>query len=134
MSDNELLDMATKARLRAYAKYSDFAVGAALQTKSGKVFQGCNVENISFGLTMCAERVAIGAAIAVGEKEFVSIAIVADSNAPILPCGACRQVLAEFNPGLRIVSSTLSGRREVVDLAELLPRPAQGILERTENV
>jgi cytidine deaminase len=130
MSDEELLKVALDARSRAYAKYSGFAVGAALLTKSGKVFPGCNVENISFGLTMCAERVALGAALAAGEREFVAIAIAADSNLPILPCGACRQVLAEFEPNLRIVASTISGSRETVHLGELLPRPAQGILER----
>jgi cytidine deaminase len=134
MSDDELLQSASDARLRAYAKYSAFTVGAALLTKSGKVFQGCNVENISFGLTMCAERVALGAAVAQGEREFVAIAIAADSILPIMPCGACRQVLAEFNPTLKIVTSTTSGRRETVSLGELLPRPSQGILERPKNV
>jgi cytidine deaminase len=134
MSDSELLKVAEDARARAYAKYSDFRVGAALLTKSGKVFSGCNVENISLGLTMCAERVAVGAAIADGEVEFVAVAIVADSTVPILPCGACRQVMAEFNPNLRIVTSTTSGQRETVKLSEILPRPSQGILDRPGNV
>ena len=134
MSENELLKMAMDARSRAYAKYSGFAVGAALLTSSGKVFQGCNVENISLGLTMCAERVAIGAAVADGNTKFVSIAIMADSTVPIMPCGACRQVLAEFSPDLRIVTSTMSGQRETVQLDELLPHPAQGILDPPKNV
>ena len=134
MSDDDLITLAAKARERAYAKYSDFRVGAALLSASGKVYEGCNVENISFGLTMCAERVAIGAALADGASEFVAIAIVTDSKVPTLPCGACRQVLAEFHPDIRIVTSTLGGQRETVQLSHLLPRPAQGILEGPTDV
>lgn len=125
----KLVETAREAREWAYAPYSKFRVGAALQSGSGQVFSGCNIENVSFGLTMCAERVCVGAAIAGGEKKFEAIAIVADSSVPIVPCGACRQVLAEFNPNLRILSSTTAGVSQEFNLAELLPTPRQGILE-----
>jgi cytidine deaminase len=129
MSKSELLEMASQVRSQAHAPYSGFGVGAALLTKTGKIFCGCNVENISLGLTICAERAAVAAAVAAGEKEFVAIAIVTDSAEPALPCGACRQVLAEFNTGLTIIASTLRQRSEEFSLSELLPRPKQGILE-----
>ena len=90
----------------------NFAVGAAVQCKSGNVFVGSNIENISYGLTICAERIAIGSAVAAGEREFVAIAVVADTTEPIVPCGACRQFLAEFAPELIIVSATVRGRPE----------------------
>ncbi|MBT6852277.1 MAG: cytidine deaminase [Opitutae bacterium] len=93
-SPNELLETAAKARHNAHSKYSKFAVGSALLTEDGSVFLGCNVENASYGLTICAERVALTSAIAAGHKSFQAIAIVADKSAA--PCGACRQVLAEF--------------------------------------
>ena len=93
-SPNELLETAAKARHNAHSKYSKFSVGSALLTEDGSVFLGCNVENASYGLTICAERVALTSAIAAGHKSFQSIAIVADKSAA--PCGACRQVLAEF--------------------------------------
>ncbi|MFM8364571.1 MAG: cytidine deaminase [Verrucomicrobiota bacterium] len=130
MSNSTLVDTAIAARTQAHAPYSSFAVGAALQCGDGTVFTGCNVENLSFGLTMCAERVAIGAAVAAGQREFHCIAIVADTDVPISPCGACRQVMAEFNPSLKIISSNLKGLREEFSLADLLPRAATGILNR----
>jgi len=126
---NDLREAAVEVRLRAYAPYSGFRVGAALLTASGAVVSGCNVENLSFGLTMCAERVCVGKAIAQGEKTFQALAIVADTETPIVPCGACRQVLAEFAPVLVITSWTLAGRSQEFSLAELLPLPKQGILE-----
>lgn len=128
MTDSDLIGLAQSARCRAYAKYSRFAVGAALLAANGQVFTGCNVENISFGLTMCAERVAVGEAVAAGVTDFRSIAVVSDSAEPVVPCGACRQVLAEFAPSLRIVSSTISGLSAEFDLAVLLPSAKQGIL------
>ena len=128
-SDMDIIDTARSIRERAHAPYSKFKVGAALVSSSGEIYEGCNVENISFGLTMCAERVAVGAAIADGVQEFRLLAIVADSKNPIVPCGACRQVLAEFSPSLRIISSTLSGQTAEFRLEELLPKPSQGILE-----
>src|ERR1041384_1824474 len=109
MSHDDLVAAATQARENAYSPYSRFRVGAALLTRSGKIFTGCNVENISLGLTICAERNAVGAAIASGEKDFLAIAIVADFDEPVLPCGACRQVLAEFNPKIEIITSTIEG-------------------------
>jgi cytidine deaminase len=126
---SDLRDVAAQARLRAYAPYSSFLVGAALRLKSGLVVSGCNVENISFGLTMCAERVCVGRAIDQGERTFEALAIVADSETPIVPCGACRQVLAEFAPELLITSWTLGGDSQEFSLADLLPLPSQGILQ-----
>jgi cytidine deaminase len=126
---NELREAASEARLRAYAPYSEFRVGAALLTASGEIVSGCNVENLSFGLTMCAERVCVGKAIAQGEKTFQALAIIADTEIPIVPCGACRQVLAEFAPSLVITSWTVAGLSQEFSLAELLPLPKQGILE-----
>jgi cytidine deaminase len=130
MNTSALVDTAIAARTQAHAPYSSFPVGAALECVDGTVFTGCNVENLSFGLTMCAERVAIGAAVAAGHRDFRCIAIVADTDSPISPCGACRQVMAEFNPALKIVSSNLKGRAEEFSLADLLPRAATGILNR----
>jgi cytidine deaminase len=98
---DELIRAALDAQERAYCPYSDFPVGAALRTGSGKIYQGANVENASFGLTICAERVAASAAVAAGDREFTSIAIVSPGG--VSPCGACRQFLAEFNPKLQIV-------------------------------
>jgi cytidine deaminase len=121
---------AAQVREQAYAPYSNFKVGAALVAADGRVFTGCNVENISFGLTMCAERVALGKAIAEGVRDFAAIAIVADTTQPVSPCGACRQVLAEFRPDLPIILSTLRGVKEEMSLADLLPRAATGILDR----
>ena len=98
---DELIHAALDAQQRAYCPYSNFPVGAAIRTASGKIFQGCNVENVSYGLTICAERVAACSAVAAGEREFTDIAVV--SNGGASPCGACRQFLAEFNPNLRII-------------------------------
>ncbi|MCE9609643.1 MAG: cytidine deaminase [Chthoniobacter sp.] len=123
-----LIDAARHAREGAYAPYSRFAVGAALRTRSGRVFCGCNVENLSFGLTICAERAAVFAAVAAGEREFEALAVIADSKAPVTPCGACRQVLAEFAPTLPVCSANLEGAIFQSSIAELLPRAKEGIL------
>ncbi len=128
MEIDTLIQQARQVRERAYAPYSKFAVGAALVTKSGKVFTGCNVENLSFGLTICAERNAVAAAVAAGEREFAAIAITADSKTPVTPCGACRQVLSEFCPDLDVCSVNLEGERFTAKLSELLPRAREGIL------
>ncbi len=130
MDPNDLVELAWKAREAAYAPYSNFAVGAALLAEDGRVFQGCNVENISYGLTNCAERVAIGAAVAAGVRKFAAVAVVADTGVPISPCGACRQVLAEFG----VPKIILSNRGESMEftLEELLPRASSGILDRPE--
>ena len=128
MDFTSLIEAARQAREHAYAPYSRFAVGAALRTKSGQVFTGCNVENLSFGLTICAERVAVGAAVAAGEREFEALAVVADSREPVTPCGACRQVLAEFSLTLPVCSANLEGAVFESSIAELLPRAKEGIL------
>jgi cytidine deaminase len=130
MNWDALVESAWQARKMAYAPYSNFAVGAALLAADGRVFLGCNVENISFGLTNCAERVAIGAAIAAGVRQFQAVAVVADTSVPISPCGACRQVLAEFGVP-RVMLANLTERLEFT-LEELLPRASSGILDRPE--
>ncbi|MFU8779750.1 MAG: cytidine deaminase [Kiritimatiellia bacterium] len=122
MDDMKLIEMARGAAQQAYCPYSHFQVGAALLTRDGNVFCGCNVENGSYGLTICAERTALGSAIAAGHRAFVAIAIVATRMAT--PCGACRQVLAEFvSPSFRIMAAALSASEacKVYTMAELLP-------------
>jgi cytidine deaminase len=121
LSDHEaLLAAARDARQNAYAPYSQFSVGAALDTGDGKVFLGSNVENASYGLTMCAERVAIGTAVAAGYRDFVAIAVAGPDGVVTSPCGACRQVLAEFNPNMTVVYTTPDGP-VTTTVAELLP-------------
>jgi cytidine deaminase len=115
------------AREKAYAPYSKFAVGAALLSESGEVYTGCNVENISLGLTICAERSAVTMAIQAGCREFAGIAIVADTETPISPCGACRQFLAEFNPEMPILGVGRNGVTQSWRLSELLPSAFGGI-------
>ena len=135
MDKNVLIKSAVEVKKYAYTPYSHFAVGAALLTKSGKIFTGCNIENLSFRLTICAEEAAIAAAVAGGERDFTAIAVVADSNEPAMPCGACRQVLAEFNPNIEVMVATADGRQEeTLLLSDLLPRPKQGILESLRSV
>jgi cytidine deaminase len=134
MTDKQLITQATEVRENAYAPYSGFKVGAALLTSSGRVFKGCNVENLSFRLTVCAEQAAVAAAVAAGEREFTTVAVVTDSDKPAVPCGACRQTLAQFNPSLKVIMSTVKGAKETMLLSELLPRPSQGILEGKRNV
>ena len=133
MNLDDLLAEAIRIRASAYAPYSHFAVGAALETKSGKVFCGCNVENLSFGLTCCAERNAVFAAVAAGETEFARIVMVADSQEPVTPCGACRQVLAEFADDLEVRSVNLQGVAYSANLRELLPRAKAGILDQPRS-
>ncbi len=128
--DQQLVTQAIEVAGRAYAPYSRFHVGAVLVGKDGRIFAGCNVENISFGLTICAERNAVFAAVAAGCREFERIIIVADTAVPASPCGACRQVLAEFNPDLEVLLANFRGLSETFRLSELLPRPCAGILDR----
>ena len=130
MDYEKLVAAAWRAREAAYSPYSNFPVGAALLAGDGRIFVGCNVENISFGLTICAERVAIGAAIAAGVRKFVAAAVVADTGVPISPCGACRQVLAEF--AVPVVVLANRANRLVFTMEELLPRASSGILDRPE--
>ncbi len=116
----ELIRSARSVMKQAYAPYSKFRVGAAIETKSGNIYTGCNVENASYGLTLCAERNAIGAAIAAGESDFVRVAIVTSGRKLTSPCGACRQVLREFGPRLEVL---LAGGKQVkrLSLEKLLP-------------
>lgn len=127
MDWDRLLNSAWEVRDHAYAPYSKFAVGAAVLSADGRVFQGCNVENLSFGLTNCAERVAIGAAVAAGCRDLMAVAVVADTATPISPCGACRQVMAEF--GVKAVMMANRQQRMEMSLQELLPRASEGILD-----
>jgi cytidine deaminase len=118
-----LISAAKSAREYARAPFSNFKVGAALRTVSGKVFGGCNVENATYGLTMCAERVAIFKAISEGEREFDAIAVVTHADALTPPCGACRQLIWEFCGDVPVVMSNLKGKVEVVRIKELFPKP-----------
>ena len=116
----ELIRSAFQARKRAYTPYSRFQVGAALLAKNGTVYQGCNIENASYGLTNCAERTAIFKAVSEGHTKFKAIAVVADTEGPCSPCGACRQVISEFEIPY-IIMANLKGDYTVVELDELLP-------------
>jgi len=121
-SEKQLVAAATEARLRSVAPFSNFLVGAALRTKAGKVFIGCNVESASYGLTVCAERVAIWKALSEGEREFTDLVVVADTETLTPPCGTCRQIIWEFAKQATIVMANLRGEREEVHILDLLPR------------
>ena len=118
-----LIDEARRARLHAHAPFSGFLVGAALQTKGGRVLTGCNIENATYGLTICAERVAMFKAISEGEREFTRVAVVADTDAPTPPCGACRQILWEFGGDLEVVLANLHDVTGTYRMRDLLPLP-----------
>jgi cytidine deaminase len=121
-SENQLIEEATAARVRSIAPFSKFLVGAALQTDEGKVFTGCNVESASYGLTVCAERVAIWKALSEGERDFARLVIVADTAQLTPPCGTCRQIIWEFCKHATIVLANLHGQKEELHIADLLPR------------
>lgn len=116
----KLMDCAIKARENAYSPYSHFAVGAALLCEDGTLYEGCNIENASYGLTNCAERTAIFKAVSEGHIKFKALAVVADTEGPCAPCGACRQVISEFEIP-QIILANLKGNYRVVSLDELLP-------------
>lgn len=120
---DSLVSAARAARENAHAPFSKFKVGAALRTASGKVFGGSNVENATYGLTVCAERVAIFKAISEGERKFDAIAVVTDTDEVTPPCGACRQLLWEFCGDVAVVMANLKGKVEVLKMRELFPKP-----------
>ena len=120
MTDEELIAVAKKYREFSYSPYSKFKVGAAVLTKAGNVYGGCNIENSSYPVTNCAERTAIFKAVSEGEKEIEAIALIADTEGPCSPCGACRQVMGEFKIP-RIIMANLKGDKKVVTLDEVLP-------------
>ncbi len=121
-SEIDLIAIATEARLRSVAPFSNFLVGAALRTKEGKIFTGCNVESASYGLTVCAERVAIWKALSEGEREFTDLVIVADTAQLTPPCGTCRQIIWEFAKHAKITLANLRGQQEEVNIRDLLPK------------
>lgn len=121
--ENLLTERARAAKGRAYAPYSKFHVGAALLCADGTIVDGCNVENASYPAGTCAERVALGAAVVAGHREFAAVAIATDAPAATPPCGICRQALAEFAPGLAVVAIDATGRVTRWSLADLLPHP-----------
>ncbi len=118
----ELVKSAKKVREKAFAPFSNFRVGAAVKTKSGKIFTGCNIESASYGLTVCAERVAIWKAVSEGETKFTNIAVVADTEELTPPCGACRQIIWEFCGDVPVTFANLKGNIETVQMKELLPK------------
>jgi cytidine deaminase len=123
MNPEELIARAVEVRENACAAYSHYKVGAALLASSGKVYTGCNVENSTYGLTVCAERVALWKALSEGERTFTQIAVVTSSEPPASPCGACRQLLWEFCGDIEIILANLQGFRKILRLTELFPRP-----------
>jgi cytidine deaminase len=123
LTPGALLDAARAARLYALAPFSNFKVGAALATEDSQVISGCNIENATYGLTICAERVAMFKAISEGHRRFVRIAVVADTEAPTPPCGACRQILWEMGGDLEVILGNLTVEKARYRLRELLPLP-----------
>ena len=129
MSDfSALVESARDARTRAIAPYSGFQVGAAIQTRDGVVITGCNIENASYGLTMCAERVALLKALSDGHRDFVAVAVVADTESPTPPCGPCRQLLWEYCGDVTVVLANLQDLKAHHQLGQLLPFPFDGRL------
>lgn len=124
MTQQELVEAARQAREQAHAPYSNFKVGAAIECSDGRVMTGCNVENSSYGLSMCAERVAIFKAISEGIHNFRRIAVIADTHTPVRPCGACRQVISDLFPkDTEVIMANLAGTVESISIHELLPAP-----------
>ena len=121
-NENDLIEIAKKAREKAHAPFSNFKVGAAVRTKNGKIFTGCNIENASYSLTICAERVAIFKAMSEGESEFEEIAVVADTAELTPPCGPCRQIIWEFCGDIPVKMANLNGKTETIQMCQLLPR------------
>ncbi len=122
MDTKELIEAATAVRENAYAPFSSFKVGSALETDDGEMIAGCNVESASYGLTVCAERVAIWKAISVGKRKVKRIVVVADTEELTPPCGVCRQIIWEFGGDIPVTMANLKGKVETVQMKELLPR------------
>jgi cytidine deaminase len=122
LTEDQLVEASLAARQNAVAPYSHFLVGAALETDTGEIFTGCNVENATYGLTVCAERVAIWKALSEGRRKFVRIAVAADTDSLTPPCGACRQIIWEFCGDVPVVLVNLQGRREHFTMRELFPK------------
>jgi cytidine deaminase len=122
VTDESLIQAAADVRENAYAPFSDFRVGSALETDDGEVITGCNVESASYGLTVCAERVAIWKAISQGKRKIKHIAVVADTEELTPPCGVCRQIIWEFGGDIPVILANLKGKRETVQMKDLLPR------------
>jgi cytidine deaminase len=130
--DETLIEAARQAREHAHSAFSQFKVGAALETTDGQVITGCNIENATYGLTICAERVAMFKALSEGHRAFTRIAIVADTDAPTPPCGACRQILWEFGGDLQILLANLTDAKGRYQLKDLLPLPFDArLLDKT---
>ncbi len=124
MSENEtLISAAKQARENAHAPFSNFRVGAAVRATSGRIFGGCNVENATYGLTVCAERIAIFKAISEGERGFDAISVVTDTDALTPPCGACRQLIWEFCGDVPVIMANLKGKTETIQMRDLFPKP-----------
>ena len=122
MNEKELIEEAKKARDMAYAPYSTFQVGAALLTTDGKVYRGCNIENAAYSMCNCAERTALFKAFSEGERNFEMLAVIADTDRPVAPCGACRQVISELCPrDMKVVLTNLKGDVQQLTVEELLP-------------
>ncbi len=120
---DHLIVIARQSRENAHAPYSNFRVGAALRAVSGRVFGGCNVENATYGLTVCAERTALFKAISEGERRFDAISVVTDTDTLTPPCGACRQLIWEFCGDVPVILANLKGKTEIVQMRDLFPRP-----------
>ena len=120
--DKDLVEAARQVRENAYAPFSEFKVGAALETDDGEIIRGSNVESASYGLTVCAERVAVWNAISQGKRKIVKIAVVADTEELTPPCGVCRQIIWEFGGNIPVIFANLDGKVETVQMKDLLPR------------
>ncbi len=125
MTDKKLIEEAYSVLPRAYAPYSKYRVATALRAGDGRVYTGVNVENLSYGLTLCAERAAVAAAVTAGQRSFTALAVVSEKKPEPMPCGACRQVLSEFAPQCRILVSCAGGEFKEYQLEELFPFPFQ---------
>jgi len=119
----KLYDTAVRARMNSCSSYSEFKVGAAIITQDGKIFSGCNIESSSFGLTMCAERNALSAALCEGERIFSAILVVADTEKPVSPCGACRQLIYDYAPDITVIMSNLKAETLEMKIKDMLKYP-----------